>query len=204
LRGHRGDQEQGVLIERIEITHVLPCLADPSKIRFHAEPSADLQEALPYLNAALPGGIYNQTALALTFSKEHRIICLHPRLVTCAKADDLEDARAVLAWLEDLINDTWARRDQIKPSYERRARLTALAIYRLLPGINCGRCGLPTCLAFAVGVAGDNTNLLRCPPLFDAPFADKRSLLLRMLDDAGYEVPSGFRPPHGEEVTDHP
>jgi ArsR family metal-binding transcriptional regulator len=60
---------EAVVVERIEITHVLPCWADPSKIRFHAEPSADLREALPYLNAVLPRAIYNHAALALTFSK---------------------------------------------------------------------------------------------------------------------------------------
>jgi len=183
-----------MLVESIEITHVLPCLADPAKIRFHAEPGTDLRETLPYLNAVLPGAIYNHAALALTFIKEHRIICLHPRLITCAKADDLEDARSVLGWLTNLINDTWARRAEIAPFYERRERLTALAIYKLLPRTNCGRCGVPTCLAFAVELAAEETSVMHCPPLLDSPYADRRSLLLGMLRDAGYEVPSIFTP----------
>jgi len=183
-----------MLVESIEITHVLPCLADPAKIRFHAEPLADLSGVLPYLNAVLPGAIYNHAALALTLTKEHRIICLHPRLITCAKADDLDDARSVLGWLTELINETWARRGEITPSYERRERLTALAIYKLLPRTNCGRCGVPTCLAFAVKLAAEETSVMRCPPLLDSPYADKRSLLLGMLRDAGYEVPSIFTP----------
>jgi ArsR family metal-binding transcriptional regulator len=184
-----------MLVESIEITHVLPCLADPAKIRFHAETSADLREVLPYLNAVLPGTIYNHAALALTFAKEHRIICLHPRLITCAKADDLEDAQRVLGWLTELINETWARRAGITPSYERRERLTALAIYKLLPRTNCGRCGAPTCLAFAVELASEKRSIIQCAPLFDAPFAEKRRLLATMLADAGYEVPSVFRSP---------
>jgi ArsR family metal-binding transcriptional regulator len=190
-----------MLVESIEITHVLPCLADPAKIRFHAEPGTDLREILPYLNAVLPGAIYNHAALALTFTKEHRIICLHPRLITCAKADDLEDARSVLSWLTNLINDTWARRAEITPSYERRERLTALAIYKLLPRTNCGRCGAPTCLAFAVELASEKRSILQCAPLFDTPFAEKRRLLATMLADAGYEVPSVFRSPEEEEPS---
>jgi ArsR family metal-binding transcriptional regulator len=190
-----------MLVESIEITHVLPCLADPAKIRFHAEPLADLSGVLPYLNAVLPGAIYNHAALALTFTKEHRIICLHPRLITCAKADDLEDARTVLGWLTELINETWARRAEITPSYERRERLTALAIYRLLPGTNCRRCGLPTCLAFAVELATEKTSVIRCAPLLDFPFAERRSLLCGMLRDAGYEVPSVFAPARSGEAA---
>jgi ArsR family metal-binding transcriptional regulator len=187
-----------MLVESIEITHVLPCLADPAKIRFQAEPGTDLREILPYLNAVLPGAIYHHAARALTFTKEHRLICLHPRLITCAKANDLEDARSVLGWLTELINDTWARRGEIEPCYQRRERLTALAIYKLLPRTNCGRCSAPTCLAFAVELASEKRSLLQCAPLFGAPFAEKRRLLATMLADAGYEVPSVFRSPQEE------
>ena len=180
------------LVETIEITHVLPCLAEPSKIRFHAQPSADLRDVLPYLNAVLAGAIYNHAALALTFTKEHRIICLHPHLITCAKADDLDDARAVLVWLTNLINDTWARRAEITPSYERRERLTPLGIYKLLPRTNCGRCGFPTCLAFAAEVSAERRSIIQCGPLLSADWVHNRRLLCQMLADAGYEVPSPF------------
>lgn len=181
-----------MFVESMQITHILPCLADPSKIRFHAEPSDNLEEALPYLNAILPKAVYNHAGRALTFPLEHRIICVYPHLVTGAKADDAEDARAVLDWLRQTINDTWEHREEITPSYERRERLTALAIYKLLPGLNCGRCNQATCLAFALHIAAETENLMRCPALFDYRFAEKRTLLLKMLADAGYEIPSTF------------
>ena len=184
-----------MLVETIEITHVLPCLADHTKIRFHAVPSTDLREALPYLNAVLPRATYNHAALTLTFTREHRIICVSPHLITGAKADNLQDAVALLDWLKDLVNDTWARRDEIAPNYERRERLTALAVYKLLPGTNCHRCGLPTCLAFAVELAAERRNVMQCPPLFEAPLAPKRRLLVELLTGAGYEVPSAFSAP---------
>ena len=57
------------LIDTIEITHTLPCLADPAKIRFHANASADLADVLPYLNATIKGAIYNPHLPALTFTK---------------------------------------------------------------------------------------------------------------------------------------
>ncbi|MCJ7821763.1 MAG: hypothetical protein MUQ26_01555 [Armatimonadetes bacterium] len=109
--------------------------------------------------------------------------------------DDLDDARSILDELTVLINDTWKRRDEITPSHERRERLTALAIYKLLPRTNCRQCGLPTCLAFSVEIASEKRSIIQCAPLFDAPLKDKRDLLLTLLTDAGYQVPSPFRPP---------
>jgi ArsR family metal-binding transcriptional regulator len=53
-------------------------------------------------------------------------------------------------------------------------------------------CGALTCLAFAVEMAGERASTMRCSPLFTPPLAGKRNLLLKMLSDAGYEVPSVF------------
>jgi ArsR family metal-binding transcriptional regulator len=183
-----------MLVEALEITVVLPCLADPSKIRFHARAPADLTPVLPYLNAIIAKAIYNPTAHSLTLYRDYRIICLQGSLITGAKADDTEDARSILDWLKRLINDTWERRSEITPSYDRRERLTPLPVFELLPRANCRRCGLPTCLAFAVEVAAERLSVIRCGPLFDAAHQAQRRRLLELLVAAGYEVPSAFRP----------
>ena len=41
--------------------------------------------------------------------------------------------------------------------------LTGLEIYKLLPKKNCGECGPPTCLAFAMSLAAGKTTLDLCP-----------------------------------------
>ena len=41
--------------------------------------------------------------------------------------------------------------------------LTALDIYKHLPKTNCGDCGVPTCLAFAMKLAGKQAQLTECP-----------------------------------------
>lgn len=181
-----------MLVDSIEITHLLPCFADPSKIRIHARPSADLADVLPYLNTVLQRAIYHHAAPALTATREHRIICVHPQLVTGAKIDDADDARTQLEWLRETINETWERRRDVEPRYDRREKLTPLPIYKLLPGTNCRECGVLTCLAFAVEMAGERASIMRCSPLFTPPLAGKRNLLLEMLANAGYEVPSVF------------
>ncbi|MFO7957103.1 MAG: acetyl-CoA decarbonylase/synthase complex subunit gamma [Candidatus Brocadiia bacterium] len=45
--------------------------------------------------------------------------------------------------------------------------LTGLDIYKLLPQTNCGDCGVPTCLAFAMKVASKQASLEECPHVSD-------------------------------------
>src|SRR5512136_3079969 len=41
--------------------------------------------------------------------------------------------------------------------------LTGIEIFKLLPKTNCGRCGVPTCLAFAMSLAAGKAELTKCP-----------------------------------------
>ena len=41
--------------------------------------------------------------------------------------------------------------------------LTGIAIFKLLPKTNCGECGVPTCLAFAMNLAAGKAELSACP-----------------------------------------
>jgi len=41
--------------------------------------------------------------------------------------------------------------------------LTGIQIYKLLPKTNCGECGVPTCLAFAMNLAAGKAELGACP-----------------------------------------
>lgn len=41
--------------------------------------------------------------------------------------------------------------------------LTGIEIFKLLPKTNCGECGVPTCLAFAMSLAAGKASLFSCP-----------------------------------------
>jgi acetyl-CoA decarbonylase/synthase complex subunit gamma len=41
--------------------------------------------------------------------------------------------------------------------------LTGIEIFKLLPKTNCGECGVPTCLAFAMSLAAGKAELVACP-----------------------------------------
>ena len=50
--------------------------------------------------------------------------------------------------------------------------LTGLDIFKLLPKTNCGDCGVPTCLAFAMKVAAKQASLEECPHVSDEAKAE--------------------------------
>jgi ArsR family metal-binding transcriptional regulator len=179
-----------MLLHSCQITRVLPCLADPEKIRVIAEISDEIHEVFPYLNATLKGCIYNHPALTLTIKKDGKLFTLHAHHITLAKIEDEKEAEEILGWLRDLINETYEKRDQIEPNYSMAAELKALDIFRLLPGTNCKKCGEPTCLAFAVKLVGRDTEIKGCDPLFSEKYQGKRNVLFEILRAAGYEVPS--------------
>ena len=51
------------------ITHVLDCLADPSKLRVIAEADREVGDVFPYLNAILPNAAYSPGANTLTLKR---------------------------------------------------------------------------------------------------------------------------------------
>jgi ArsR family metal-binding transcriptional regulator len=177
-----------LLLHSYSITRILPCLADPEKIRVIAEVSDEIHEVFPYLNATLKGCIYNHPANTLTIKKDQKLITLHVLHVTLAKIEDEKEADGILRWLKDLINETYEKRDQIEPNYSMAAELKALDIYRLLPGTSCKKCGELTCLAFAVKLVGREIEIRKCAPLFLPEFMEKRNVLLDLLRAAGYDT----------------
>jgi ArsR family metal-binding transcriptional regulator len=175
-----------MLLRSYKITRTLPCLADPMKVRVIAEVSEEIQEVFPYLNAVLKGCIYNHPANTLTIRKDQKLITLHALYITLAKIEDENEAEELLKWLKDLINETYGKRGQIEPNYSMAAELKALDMFKLLPGTNCKECGEPTCLAFAVKLAGRDVEIKKCDLLFSEKYQEKRKVLFELLQAAGF------------------
>jgi ArsR family metal-binding transcriptional regulator len=154
------------------ITHVMDCIADPTKNRVVAELSDDISPVFPYLNAEMPALMYIPGANTITLKREARILTFYPRVGMMAKVDGEHDAVAQLQWFMDCCNSTWRRRTSITPLYQRRKLLGHLDVYRLLPKQNCGDCGEATCIAFAVGLLAGRRRLAECPRLQDEQFAE--------------------------------
>ena len=159
--------EQSGCFRRAVIMVLSPCVADYRKIRLIAHLEGDLGPVLPYLNAVLPQASYAPTADTLTFMDGYRMIALYPRRITIAKADEIVDAWLTLERIRFLAVQTWSDRHRIAPSFETRKRPPALEIFKRLPGINCGLCGDPTCMAFAMQVWTGEASARRCLPVFE-------------------------------------
>lgn len=160
-------READECFRRAAIMVLSPCVADYRKIRLIAHLDGDLGPVLPYLNAVLPHASYAPSADTLTFMDGYRMISLYPRRITIAKADEIVDAWLTLERIRLLSVKTWCERGRITPSFETRKRPPALEIFKRLPGTNCGRCGEPTCLAFALHVWTGEASARCCLPIFE-------------------------------------
>ena len=181
-----------MLLHSCKITRILPCIADPEKIRVIAEISDQIHEIFPYLNAIIKGCIYNHPALTFTIRNEDKLITLHANHVTMTLIEDEKEANEILEWLKDLINETYQKKDQIEPNYSEGGQLKPSDIQKLLPGTNCKECGFRSCLAFAFKLVDQKIEIVKCLPLFSDQFKEKRKVLLEVLKNAGLEVPPEF------------
>jgi len=162
-----------------------PCVADVTKIRLIAHISGDLTEVFPYLNTEMKQASYNRQAPTFTFMDGYRMVSLYPRRITVAKADELVDGWRTLEAIRRRLNETWARRAAIAPSYEMREKPPALEIFKRLPRTNCRACGEATCLAFAVKVWQGGALPKACAPVFAGEYGHLKDALLEICKGLG-------------------
>ena len=143
---------------------------------------ADITPVLPYLNATLARGIYVPERPSLAWRHDGHNIGFWPRRIAVEGLHSREEVDQVVARLVVLVNETWARRDQLEPDTTTHPRLQPLEIYQLLPRTNCKACGEETCFAFALKLVAAQTDLSRCTPLNEAEFATQRARLTAMLE----------------------
>ncbi len=162
-----------------------PCVADLTKIRLVAHIAGDLTQVFPYLNSEMPQAFYNPNGPSFTFMDAYRMIGLHPHRLAIAKADDIVDAWRTLEMIRCRVNEVWARRAAIEPSYEMRRKPPALEIYKRLPGINCKECGEKTCMAFAMRLWRGEGSPSECKPVFAGAHSGLKAALLEICAGLG-------------------
>lgn len=170
-----------VLVSGILLETTLPCMADPSKCIAVGRPSRSLAPVLPYANAILPNVIsYSPDAGVMTLRRKLGFITVYPDKVYITQALDAADGQCMLDAVAELLNRIWSRRGQIVPAAAPRRGPRMLDVWRLLPRDNCKRCGLPTCMAFAVGMLLGTARLADCAPLDGGKAVGQRAALAAM------------------------
>ncbi len=161
-----------------------PCEPGAERFSAIARLTVDIREVLPYLNAILRGAVYTPAAPALRWTKGGHYVVFHPYQIAISNVLDRDAAVREVEGLVRLVNQTWERRDEIVPDYTERRRPTPMAVYKLLPGTNCKRCGEATCFIFAVKLAAAQVHLEDCPLLFEPQYADRLAQLREIVIDA--------------------
>jgi len=125
----------------------------------------DIGDALPYLNAVLGGTQYFNDPPELMFHHHGRIIKVGSKEIAINALHDESEAKRILSWLMNEINQVWEDRSTITPSYTERKLPKLIDILRMLPKMNCRKCGQPTCLVFAVQMREGGKGADQCPEL---------------------------------------
>jgi len=175
------------VFESCAVMVLAPCVAARTKIRVTAHVAGDLAPVFPYMNAEMTMASYNPHGPNFTFLDGYRMVALYPNRITVARADGIVDAWRVLEDIRRRANETWARRTEIKPSFETRERPPALEIYKRLPKTNCRACGEASCLAFAAKVWMGQVQPSRCIPVFAGPFGELKDALVDICRALGTE-----------------
>lgn len=125
----------------------------------------DISEVLPYLNAVLGGTQYYNDPPQVVFHHYGKIIKVSGKEIAINALKDEEEADKILEWLKREINNAWENKDKITPSYKGQEKPVILEVLKYLPKTNCKKCGLPTCMVFAVQVCEGAKSADDCPDI---------------------------------------
>ncbi len=141
------------------------CMPGAMTVQCFAHLEQDVSAVLPYLNANLGGFEYVVEPPAVTFKTQGKLITVHGRKIAINALKDEIEARKIVKWLKNEINEAWKNRAEIEPVYEGQPRPKLIEILKLLPKTNCKECGAPTCMVFATMVAEGVKGTEDCPTL---------------------------------------
>ena len=180
-----------MLLEKIDHFDIFRPKMDATKEVLHAIATftVDISPAFPYVNAELGGWDYDQTNQVLLLKlADGKWITLHPQKIAIRGIRDMEEAQALLAWIQAQINDLYARRKEITPRFTSQAGLKVMEILKLLPMTNCKLCGYATCMAYAAALREGEIRLEDCPPLWEEKFREKQAKLQAYLKSFGWRA----------------
>jgi ArsR family metal-binding transcriptional regulator len=178
-----------MLLETIKHLEIFRPKCDSTKEVLHAlaDLEEDISSALPYLNAELGGWDYDaRNHVLLLKMSAGKWITLQSRQIAVRGCRDMAEAQALVEWIKNQINETYARRENITPRYTGQAGLKVMEILKLLPRTNCRACGYATCMAYAAALREGETSWENCPPLKEETFQVHLGRLREYLESYGW------------------
>jgi len=124
----------------------------------------DITGLLPYVKGALSQSKYFPHGPFLKLMFKGHLVTIDRDCVALAKFPDNESARECAQELLDLLDDIEKRKDSIAPDTTPFNPPAVMDIFKLLPRkAGCGKCGYPTCMAFAAALSREEAEPERCP-----------------------------------------
>ncbi len=164
------DLSQAKLVEITEIRQLLPCIADPSKLRVIANMTPPLGGALKILEPLFPRGRYLDRTGSLIIQKEEIIITVYSSgKVGMGMIKNESEAREVLENLRTTINEAISK--GVAPAPREKIKVEIMDIYKYLPQTNCGNCGEQGCYSFAIRLMAGEITLEGCTLLKELKYA---------------------------------
>ena len=142
--------------------------------------SADLSELMPYVNAVVEKGDYTPGVPTFVWKDGAHKVFLRSHQLGISNLSDRAHAESEVARVVQFLNETWDARDRLTPDFSTRSKPKVLEVLRLLPRTNCGACGVPSCMAYAVALAEGDKSLDDCPPLMLEAAARNREKLVEL------------------------
>jgi len=133
------------------------------------------------LNAQAKSAFYEPKTPTIVWQEGAHKCALRGNAISIKPLKDREHAERVARKIVDRINGIWGRKEEIAPDHTMRVPPKLLDVLRLLPRTNCGKCGLPSCMAFAASLIEGERCLEDCPPLQEEGMEEK----LEKLRDLG-------------------
>jgi ArsR family metal-binding transcriptional regulator len=170
------------LIEEFKVKVVEPgCSPGSGRFGILIELQNDISEVLPYVNSSVVDGYYDHDNHILIWKEAFQAYAFHPKEIGIARIDDPLQAGQIADELVGKINQIWQNRHNISPSFSERRLPTTIALFKLLPKINCKQCGFSTCLSFDEALRTGQIELETCTALLLPKYADNRANLLSIL-----------------------
>lgn len=175
-------------LESLDLSFIQPCTTDSNRIRIKGGFSENIEDLFPYLNTYLKTGIYNKKAGTLTFNYGPKIIILYKEEVAVSKLLNETDAFETLDYIKNIINDCASKKEEITPNEKMRKLPSPIDVYEFLPKINCGKCGVATCLAFSTKLINGSFKLNRCVHLSEKGNEKNKEEIEKIVLMLGYDL----------------
>jgi ArsR family metal-binding transcriptional regulator len=156
-----------VLVKKIEINEIIPCTADPERIKFLAQTDKPIGELLPVLYLSIPNAKYSERLGALSYIHQRHLITLFSTgKIGMTYVKDRSEAEELIEDARKLLNRAFIHfQTHGKPDsklMESKKELSPMKIYEKLPKTNCKECGEESCYIFGVKLLLGEKDLSQC------------------------------------------